>query len=270
NSSTCQLYELWDAFPQPGGSWTAGSGATWNLNSDALRPLYWTSADAAGLPILPGLVRYDEIAAGSINHALRVVANATQMAFLWPARHYASSSTDPNLPPMGLRLRLKASFDISSFPRDVQVILTALKRYGMFVADNQGVTSWVLTGAPDSRWNNFDLNSLGKVPGSAFEAVNESMLQTAPDSARVIARALPHTPVTFVSVQKTFSSYQPVAFDNIIDIRKVKLEPRQPDNVYIITDDVCGLAKQRMESSKDSLLLEILRNICWYRGSHML
>jgi hypothetical protein len=224
NNSTCQLYELWDAFPQSNGSWTAGSGATWNLNSDALRPLYWTSADAAGLPILPGLVRYDEIASGSINHALRVVANATQMAFLWPARHFASNNTNPNLPPMGLRLRLKASFDISSFPKDVQIILTALKKYGMFIADNQGVTSWVLTGAPDPRWNNFDLNSLGKVQGSDFEAVDESMLQAAPDSGRVNARALPRTPVLPVSAQKTFSSHQSCAFDQLINKRYVYVE----------------------------------------------
>lgn len=223
NSSTCQLYELWSAFPQPNGSWQAGSGATWNLDSDALRPLYWTSADAAGLPILPGLVRYDEVASGSINHALRVVANQTQMAFLWPARHFASNSANPNLPPMGLRLRLKASFDISSFPKDVQVILTALKKYGMFVADNQGVTSWVLTGAPDPRWNNYDLNTLGRVQGSDFEAVDESMLQAAPDSGRVNVRALPHapthTPIAPKSAQGALHSKLSCAFDCLIDKR---------------------------------------------------
>jgi hypothetical protein len=223
NNSACQLYELWNAYPQPGGSWLAGSGATWSLNSDALRPLYWTSADAAGLPILPGLVRYDEIASGSIDHALRVVANATQMAFLWPARHFASSSTNPNLPPMGLRLRLKASFNISPFPQDVQVILTALKNYGMFVADNQGVTSWVVTGAPDPHWNNFDLNSLGQVHGSDFEAVDESMLQASPDSARVNVRALPHTLAAPVRPLKTFSPHRASAFDNLIDKRSVEI-----------------------------------------------
>ncbi len=214
NSGTCKLYELWDAFPQPGGSWKAGSGAVWDLNSDTLRPLYWTSADGAGLPILPGLVRYDEVAAGVINHALRVVANTTQMAFLWPARHFASNSTNPNLPPMGLRLRLKASFDISSFPKTVQVILTALKHYGMFVTDNQGVTSWIITGAPDPRWNNFDLNTLGKVHGSDFDAIDESFLQSSPNSAQVKMRAIPHQPVKPPPTKRYCKAYQ---FDESID-----------------------------------------------------
>ncbi len=175
DSGNCRLYEMYASYPQSNGSWKAGSGAVWSLNSDALRPNTWTSADAAGLPILPGLVRYDEIASGVINHALRFTVNSTQSAFLWPARHYASSNTNPNLPPMGLRLRLKANVNISSFSRTNQIILTALKRYGMIVADNG--SSWYISGAPDNRWNNDDLHLLGTIPGSDFEAVDESSLQ---------------------------------------------------------------------------------------------
>ncbi len=175
DNGTCRLYEMYASYPQSNGSWKAGSGAVWSLNSNSLRPGTWTSADAAGLPILPGLVRYDEIAAGVINHALRFTVNSTQSTFLWPARHYASSSTNPNLPPMGLRFRLKANVNISSFSRTNQIILIALKRYGMIVADNG--SSWYISGAPDNRWNNDDLHMLGTIPGSDFEAVDESSLQ---------------------------------------------------------------------------------------------
>jgi hypothetical protein len=134
------------------------------------------------LPILPGLARYDEVASGVITHALRFTVNNTQKAFLWPARHYASSSTDPNLPPMGLRFRLKASFNISSFSPQNRVILTALKHYGMIVADNG--SSWYISGAPDGRWNNDDLHSLGSPTGSDFEAVDESSLQVSTNSGQ--------------------------------------------------------------------------------------
>mgnify|MGYP001244693879 CR=1 FL=1 len=184
DQGTCKLYEMWRAFPLANGGWYAGSGAVWDLASNHLRPLNWTSADAAGLPILPGLARYSEDAAGVIAHALRVTTTSSQCTFLWPARHYASTNCDPNLPPMGLRLRLKASVDISSFPPDIQVILTALKHYGMFVADN-GPRSWVLSGAPDPRWNNNDLALLGNITGSDFEAVDESALQLYPNSGAV-------------------------------------------------------------------------------------
>src|SRR5579885_686748 len=182
DSATCKLYELFNGFPQKDGSWKAGSGAVWNLNSNALLPKTWTSADAAGLPILPGLVRYDEVAAGAINHALRFTVSKTQRAFLWPARHDASSSTNPNLPPMGLRLRLKASVNIASYPPQSRVILTALKRYGMIVADNG--SSWFISGAPDNRWNNDDLAQLKNIPGSDFEVVDESQLQVSANSGQ--------------------------------------------------------------------------------------
>jgi hypothetical protein len=190
DQGTCKLYEMWRAFPQKNGSWYAGSGAVWDLASNHLRPLNWTSADGAGLPILPALVRYDEVASGVIDHALRVTTTMSQCAFLWPARHVASTNCDPNLPPMGLRLRLKASVDISAFPPDDQVILTALKHYGMFVADN-GPSSWVISGAPDSRWNNSDLALLGQITGADFEAVDESALQMYPNSAAVNPAYLP-------------------------------------------------------------------------------
>jgi hypothetical protein len=166
---TCHLYELGRAFWQ-GDHWDADVGVNWNLSSDALRPLYWTSADAAGLPILPGLVRYDEVKSGHIDHAVRFTVPHTQRGFILPATHYASSSTNAALPPMGLRLRLKAGFDLTPYHGDALVILKALKKYGMIVADNG--SSWFITGAADARWNDTDLNQLKLVPGSAFEAVD--------------------------------------------------------------------------------------------------
>jgi hypothetical protein len=179
----CILYELFAAYPQPDGSWDAGSGAVFDLRSNDLRPASWTSADAAGLPILPGLVRYDEVAAGEIRHALRFTAPQTRQAYLWPARHDASSLTGSNYPPMGQRFRLKADFDISGFSDEVQVILRALQQYGMILADNG--SSWYICGAPDPRWDNDILVSeLRQVKGSDFEAVDESGLMVDPDSGQ--------------------------------------------------------------------------------------
>ena len=183
DSGNCTLYELYAAYPQPDGSWHAGSGAIFDLSGNALRPATWTSADAAGLPILPGLVRYDEVAAGTIRHALRFTVVHTQNQFVWPARHEASSSTNPTYPPMGQRFRLKAGFEVSGFPTSVQVILVALKFYGMFVADNG--SNWYISGVPDERWNNDELHVLNQVQGSDFEAVDESGLMVSPDSAQV-------------------------------------------------------------------------------------
>ena len=163
------LYELYRAFPSEGG-WEAESGACWDLTSNAVRPEGWTSADAAGLPIFPGLVRYEEVyIRKQITHAIRFTAERTQRAYIWPARHFASSSTDPDLPPMGLRFRLKAGFDISGFSEPVQVILLALKKHGMIVADNG--SDWFLSGAPDDRWDDELLGELKSVAGSNFEAV---------------------------------------------------------------------------------------------------
>ncbi len=165
----CKLYETYATSYSASSGWEAASGAVFDLNSNALRPLGWTSADAAGLPILAGLVRYDEVAAGEIRHALRFTVEESQRRYILPATHYASSITDLNAPPMGLRLRLRANYNISGFYGQTRVILEALKRYGMIVADNG--TSWYISGATDSRWIDDDLNQLKTVPGSAFEVV---------------------------------------------------------------------------------------------------
>ncbi len=167
-SGSCKLFELYNA-RRSGRGWQAGSGAVFNLSNNALRPEGFTSADAAGLPIFPLLVRYPEVRAGQIDHALRVTVARTQRGYIHPATHFASSSSDPNLPPMGLRLRLKAGFGLAGFHGESLVILRALKRYGLIVADNG--SSWYITGAPDPRWNDADLEQLKRVPGSAFEAV---------------------------------------------------------------------------------------------------
>jgi hypothetical protein len=166
---SCKLYELYAA-RRRGAGWEAGSGAVFNLRSNALRPEGWTSADAAGLPIFPLLVRYDEVQSGEIDHALRVTVARTQRGYIHPATHFASNSSDPNLPPMGLRLRLKASFSLAHYHGQALVVLRALKRYGLIVADNG--SSWYITGAPNPRWNDEDLNELDNVPGSAFQAVS--------------------------------------------------------------------------------------------------
>jgi hypothetical protein len=181
DTTNCILYEIWAAYPQTA-SWQGGSGAIFNLLSDALRPADWTSADAAGLPIFPGLVRYDEIAAGAIRHAIRFTAPQTQNTYVWPARHEASSLTGSQYPPMGARFRLKASVDISGFSPTNQIILTALKQYGMMLADNG--SSWYISGTPDSRWDNDDLHNLTTLTGSDFEAVDVSPLMVDPNSGQ--------------------------------------------------------------------------------------
>jgi hypothetical protein len=172
--SSCRLYELFAARLTDSG-WRAVSGAIWDMDSNALRPRGWTSADAAGLPILPGLARYDEVAAGAIRHALRFTTPETRRAFIYPARHFASGSDDPNLPPMGLRLRLKASVDISGFGPQSRVVLRALKRYGMILADN-GSPLYV-TGAPDPGWDDDDLHDLHAIGGEDFEVVDTRTLR---------------------------------------------------------------------------------------------
>jgi hypothetical protein len=170
---SCMLYELYDAH-RKGKGWAAASGAVFNLRSDALRPEGWTSADAAGLPIFPLLARYPEVATGEIDHALRVTVPDTQMGYIHPATHYASSSSNLDLPPMGLRLRLKASYNLASFTGESLVILEALKRYGLIVADNG--SPWFITGAPNPHWNDEDLEQIKRVPGSEFEAVESGAI----------------------------------------------------------------------------------------------
>jgi hypothetical protein len=177
----CRLYELFAAYPNGDRSWRAGSGAVYDLRSNKLRPRGWTSADAAGLPILPGLVRFEEVAAGRIDHAIRVTAPRTRDAYVWPARHAASNASDPALPPMGLRLRLKSTVDVSRFPAQARTVAQAMQRYGVILADNG--SPWFISGAPDERWNNDALRALKSLRGSDFEAVDTSGLMVSPDSA---------------------------------------------------------------------------------------
>lgn len=177
DKSNCFLYELYSSYPNNDGSWNADSAAVWDLQNDEQRPWTWTSADAAGLSIFAGLVRYDEVASGKIQHAIRFTLPQSQAAMVPPASHWAANSTNSLAAPMGMRLRLKASYDISGFSPTVQVILTALQHYGMIMADNG--SAMYLSGAPDDRWNNDDLHNLGQVPASAFEVVQMNPIYTA-------------------------------------------------------------------------------------------
>ena len=184
DGSTCTLYELYDA-SYSGGTWHAGSGAIWDLNSNSLRPDTWTSADAAGLPILPGLVRYEEVASGAINHAIRFTVRHTH-GHIWPARHETADYQNlPGTPPMGARFRLKASYNISAYPdKDMRVILRAMQTYGIILADNG--SDWYISGVPDERWDNDVLRGLNSsLQGSDFEAVDSSGLMVNPDSGEV-------------------------------------------------------------------------------------
>lgn len=199
DTAHCMLYELYNASPNADGSWTVWSSAKWDLNSNALRHAGWTSADAAGLPIFPGLVRYDEAISGAINHALRFTVATTQQAYWWPARHYASSNTNTNKPPMGLRVRLKASVDITHYPGTTtlvsaanRAILTAMKVYGMFVADNG--SNWYISGAPNDSWDDSDLHNLNHYAGSDFEVVDESGWIVDPNSGQAGGAATTPTP----------------------------------------------------------------------------
>jgi len=176
DSGNSKLYEMWSSTPNPPG-WNCGSAAIFDLTSNNLRPMYWTSADAAGLPVFPGLVRYDEVVTqGAINHALRFTIQNSQHGFVSPARHWASTSTDPNVPPMGLRFRLKASVSVAGLPPEVQVILTCLKKYGMMVADNG--SNWFISGAPDPRWNDSNLHMINQITGADFEVVDTGPITT--------------------------------------------------------------------------------------------
>jgi hypothetical protein len=177
DNNNCFLYELYSASANSDGSWNAGSAAIWDLTSDEQRPWTWTSADAAGLPIFPGLVRYDEVASGKIQHAIRFTLPQSQAAMVPPASHWAATSSNPIAPPMGMKLRLKSDYDISQFSTNVQVILTALKKYGLIMADNG--SAMYLSGAPDDRWDNDDLHNLSQVPASAFEVVKMNPIYTA-------------------------------------------------------------------------------------------
>jgi hypothetical protein len=180
NKDTCRLYELYELRHTASG-WTAGSGATWLLTSNKLRPAGWTSADAAGLPILPGLLRLDEVRAGRVDHAIRFTTNITDMRYIWPARHLAGSVRNHAYPPMGARFRLKAGFPISRYRADTQVVLRAMKRYGLVLADNG--SPWYFQGTSQTGWPSGLLDQLKTIPASAFVAVNTSSLEQSPGSA---------------------------------------------------------------------------------------
>ncbi|MEY2569351.1 MAG: hypothetical protein QOE35_3880 [Actinomycetota bacterium] len=192
DADSCTLYELYAAQYSPSGS-TAGSGAVWNLRSHALRPAGWTSADAAGLPILPGLLRRDEVAAGTVDHAIRMTAQRTDRSYLWPARHQAGAASDPSLPPMGARFRLRPSFDVTHFRPATQVVLRAMQRYGMILADNG--SNWFFAGTAEDGWDPAMLDELKTVPAGAFDAIDESSLMVDASSGRVRGGATP-PPVT--------------------------------------------------------------------------
>jgi hypothetical protein len=182
DKSTCRLYETFSTY-QRGSRWTAGSGAVWSLTSNKLRPQGWTSADAAGLPILPGLLRYAEVKAGRVDHAIRFTTDVTDRRHVWPARHDAGSVSDPSYPPMGARFRLKAGFPISSYRADTQVVLKAMRRYGLVLADNG--SPWYFQGTADDRWPSGLLDQLKTIPASAFVAVDTAPLRVRAGSARV-------------------------------------------------------------------------------------
>ena len=182
DKDTCTLYETWYTQRTPSG-WTAGSGAIWSLRSNAQRPDGWTSADAAGLPILPGLLRPDEVRAGNVDHAIRFTVARTDRSYVWPARHHAGAVNDPNVPPMGARFRLKASYPISSFRPDTQVVLRAMKKHGLLLADNG--SNWYFQGAASNEWPSELVGEMKQVPASAFEAVESSSLMVSPDSMAV-------------------------------------------------------------------------------------
>jgi hypothetical protein len=180
-SAACTLFETFDTVYKSGGKSTAGSGATWVLTSNALRPAGWTSADAAGLPILPGLVNYDEVKSGAMDHAIRVTADCTTTSYIWPARHEAGQS-DSRCPPVGARFRLRASFTLprSECATFCQTVLTTLKTYGLILADNG--SNWFFQGTADTRWTYTDVDQLKQIPASRFQAVNESCLRVSVNS----------------------------------------------------------------------------------------
>ena len=181
DKTNCRVYETW-ATRKSGSRWLAGSGATWSLGSDALRHAGWTSADAAGLPILPGLLRYDEVAAGSVDHAIRFTTNVTDRYYIWPARHHAGSVSDHNYPPMGARFRLKASYPLTGLRADTKVVVRAMQTYGLVLADNG--SPWYFQGTSDTRWQSAMLDQLKAIPASAFEAVDTSKLMVSSSSGQ--------------------------------------------------------------------------------------
>lgn len=248
DKTNCMLYELFAARKDAVGSgWTANSGAIFDLERNHYRPDGWTSADAAGLPIFPGLVRYDEVKSGEIRHALRFTVPRTQPGWIHPARHKAATSQDTNYPPMGLRLRLKESFDISGFSTDAQVVLRALKKYGMILADNG--SPWFISGATDSRWDDDAIGDLKQVPGSEFEAVYTGEIKREPDQASV---TVPENLVAFeLTGNRVHNKSSEVATLRLLDIKGiVQYETTLPTSG--------NLNLEALEFSKGSYLLQVV------------
>jgi hypothetical protein len=226
----CVLYELYAA-DWNGGHPTAGSGAIWDLRNDALRPRGWTSADAAGLPILPGLLRRDEVVAGEVDHAIRLTASRTDRSYVWPARHQAGAASDPSLPPMGAWFRLKAGFDMSRFRPDTQVVLRAMQRHGMIVADNG--SNWYFTGTSEQGWDTALLDQLKTIPAGAFEAVDASSLMADPDSGRVASSSAP--PATTAPTVATTSTTRPKATTTTTRPASTTTAPAPPSSTTTTT-----------------------------------
>ncbi len=261
----CKLYELYAAKPQAAGSWVASSGAVFDLRANFLRPAGWTSADGAGLPIFPGLVRYDEVASGEIRHALRITAPRTRREYVWPARHYASRYTEPELPPMGQRFRLKAGVDISGFPPPVQVILRALQKYGAMVADNG--SPWFITGAPDPRWDVEALAAIKRIKGSDMEAVDVSSLMISPNSARALTPGSNGRVIVAFSAAPVFDFVQGAAQSitlegDVTAPRFVGYSDGQVVSVLICQDAVGGRRFEWPENVRGGMSISLAPNSC--------
>ncbi len=211
---SCRLYELYAA-RWNGGRPTAGSGAIFDLTSDALRPSTWTSADAAGLAIFPGLLRYDEVLAGAITHAIRFTVRQTDRSFIWPARHQAGARQDPSLPPMGARFRLKATFDASAYSPRARTVITALQHYGLILADNG--SDWFFQGTEDARWDDGLLDELKRIRAAQFEAVDESSLMADPNSAAVKGATAAGSSCAYVLGFRTLHDALPGAIGGCLD-----------------------------------------------------
>lgn len=245
DEDNCILYEVYDAYPQTDGSWEAGSGAIYDLDSHALRPEEWTSADAAGLPILPGLVRYDEVLSGEITHAIRFTVEETRKQYVWPARHYASDLTGPQYPPMGQRFRLRADFNMNGYAPEVQVILRAMQKYGIILADNG--SPWYISGVPDERWDNDDLHQLHQLTGDDFEAVDVSPLMIDPNSGQADVSVDPPLPFQLylsLSISSnvggvSFAPSDMVSYDNETDDWEMVFDGSDVG----LTKNVVGLAR---------------------------
>jgi len=244
DTSNCKLYELFNAYQNSDKSWRAGSGSIFDLNSNILRTDTWTSADAAGLPIFPGLVRYEEVASGEINHLIRFTVPKTQRAYLWPARHFASSIKDVNYPPMGIIMRLKSTFDISKLSPQAKVVAKALQKYGMILADNG--SAWFMSGVPNENWDNDDLYTLRQIHGNDFEAIDISSLQVDNNSGEVIDLS------SSIDNEEINTSKSPFYIsDNILYLNNLEIN----ENIEVI--DILGNTTLNLLSKSTNEIIDI-------------